>query len=251
MRHLIYIFMATAVFFAAAADRNKSIERKALRFYNEQEWASASAMYDLIIDGKTPTPSDFGHAIVSAEMQNDTTAAMSLTEKSAARQIDIDSIFHHVRSLSFEQGMTSLYEGYLLQVKRHIPWMRRVADNYLMDYYTFRNNGPMMISYSELMLRGLPNDIKFLSTLARGYMIDNQPQKAIEVYGQILESDPDNYEVLLTLGNYYLERYQSDNSDIQNKTLAVKYLTEASALRPTPYVTDILRSLTDTPSRKK
>lgn len=251
MRHLIYIFLATAVFFTAAADRNKSIERKALQFYDQQEWASASAMYDLIIDGQTPSPSDFGHAIVSAEMQNDTAAAMSLTEKSAARQIDIDSVFHHVRSLSFEQGMTSLYEGYLLQVKHHIPWMRRVADNYLMDYYTFRNNGPMMISYSELMLRGLPNNIKFLSTLARGYMIDNQPEKAVEVYCHILEADPNNYEVMLTLGNYYLDRYRADTGDGQNKSLAIKYLTDASTLRPTPYVNKLLSTLTDAPAKKK
>ena len=251
MRAFVYIILVATVFIQASANRNKSIERKASQFYDQQEWASASAMYDLIIEGSHPSPADFGHAIVSAEMQNDTTSSMALTEKAASRQIDLDSVFHYVRSLSFDQGMTSLYEGYLLQVKQHIPWMRRVADNYLMDYYTFRNNGPMMISYSELMLRGLPDDIRFLTTLARGYMIVNKPDKAVEVFSHILQLDPDNYEVILTLGNYYLELSRDNHDDSDSKTKAVQYLNRASAIRSTPYVNNLILSLTDDSKGKK
>ncbi|MDE7093226.1 MAG: hypothetical protein K2O43_07390 [Muribaculaceae bacterium] len=146
--------------------------------------------------------------------------------------------------------MTALYENYLLQVKRHIPWMRRVADNYLMDYYTFRNNGPMMIRYSELMLKGLPNDVRFLSTLARGYLIENQTDKAIDIYHQILSVDPSNYKVMLILGNYYYDLYQANKDNIEYKKQAVKYLTDASAIQATPYVQNLLRSLEDKPSKK-
>ncbi|MDE7155825.1 MAG: hypothetical protein K2N79_06020 [Muribaculaceae bacterium] len=246
----ILLIITGLIAFTTVAQRNISIEKKALRFYDQQEWASASAMFDLLIEKDDASASDFAYAIVSAEMQNDTTSAMSLTEKSISHEIAIDSTFYHVRQLSFAQGMTALYENYLLQVKRHIPWMRRVADNYLMDYYTFRNNGPMMISYSELMLKGLPNDVRFLSTLARGYLIENQTDKAIETYHRILTVDPRNYQVMLILGNYYYDLYRENPSNLDNKKNAVKYLTDASAIQATPYVQNLLRSLEDKPSKK-
>ena len=249
MKRILFILtILTAL--TAVAERKMSIEKKAVRFYDQQEWASASAMFDLLIEKDDATASDFAYAIVSAEMQSDSLSAMSITEKSISHEIAIDSTFHYVRQLSFAQGMTALYENYLLQVKRHIPWMRRVADNYLMDYYTFRNNGPMMIRYSELMLKGLPNDVRFLSTLARGYLIENQTDKAIDIYHQILSVDPSNYKVMLILGNYYYDLYQANKDNIEYKKQAVKYLTDASAIQATPYVQNLLRSLEDKPSKK-
>ena len=249
MKKILFI-IAIMTALTAVAQRNKSVETKALRFYNQQEWASASAMFYLLIEEDDATVSDYAHAIVAAEMQNDTASAMSLTEKSIAFEIAIDSSFYHVRQLSFAQGMTGMYENYLLQVKQYIPWMRRVADSYLMDYYTFRNNGPMMISYSELMLKGLPNDVRFLSTLARGYLIENQTDKAIETYLQILEVDPGNYKTMLILGNYYYDLYRANPDNIEYKNDAVKYLTDASAIQTTPYVQNLLHSLEDKPSKK-
>ena len=106
--------------------------------------------------------------------------------------------------------------------------MTRTVDNSLMEYYTFRKDGKNMIKYASIMLEGLPENVNFLSTLAQGYLLDGQTEKAVETYTKILSIDAENYDTLLYLGNYYW--------NINDKAAARTFFLKAYEIHPTPFV---------------
>lgn len=215
------------------------IENRAKRFFNQQEWASASAMYDLMIEQQPSKCDNYSYAIVSAGMRNDTLSQISLMERSMNAHVPFDSLFQSVKKVSFSIGQSYLYEHFLLRVKTHYQWLARGIDNYLLEYYVFRNNAPQIIIYSRIMLEGMPNDIKFLTYLANGLMQDGQEAEAIKTYEKIIDINPNDYNALLNLGNYY---QLTDSSTASRKT-ALTYFERAQRIKPTPYVEEVITRL--------
>lgn len=203
------------------------------RFFDQQEWASASAMYDLMIEQQPKVVDTYCHAIVSAGMQSDTLSQIRLMRQSIKAHIAFDSIFKGVKRLSFQVKEGTLYEQFLNVIKRAEPWLTRSADRYLLDYYVFRNDAPKMIDYSKRMLSGLPNDEGFLSILAQGYMLNGQYAESVDTYRRILEISPNNYDALLRLGLYYDS--VANESDAARKE-ALKYLQRARKIKATPFI---------------
>jgi Tfp pilus assembly protein PilF len=78
------------------------------------------------------------------------------------------------------------------------------------------------------MLAGMPDDVTFQRQLARGYMLNNQPEYALEVWFNILEKNPDEYDTLIDIASYY------EQTDEHSR--AVTYWQRAYKLRETPYV---------------
>lgn len=216
---------------------------KADRFFNQEEWASASAMYDLVLEERPDDKSVYSRAILSAEMRGDTMSVVRLMNKSMDYGVSFDSIFAGVRRESFAIGHAHLYENFLLLVKQHYSWMSRSVDNNLMNYYAFRNNGPMMVKYSTIMLEGLPENIGFMKILAEGYMLEDKVTESIDVYKRILNIAPDDYESLLYLGNYYSIASQENRSMTGYRMDALAYLERAYKVKPTPYVKNLIGKL--------
>ena len=217
------------------------LELKASRFYSQQEWASASAMYGLMIDRRPDVPSTYGRAIVASAMQGAPVAdRMTLLSRSIEARIPLDSIFAVICTNAFDLGKACVYEDFLINVKQQYPWMTRTIDNYLLQYYTFRSDGQKMIEYSRIMLDGMPHNTLFLSSLAQGYLLDGQYSEAMATYKTLLEYTPHNYTALLYLGNYYSDMAHNRHSDTEARLLARQYLSEANRLHPTPYVTRLL-----------
>lgn len=216
---------------------------KADRFYRFQEWASASAMFELMLDQRPDDTPTYARAIVAAGITADSIKQVSLMERAIDNRIPFDSIFSAVEHESFALGKAPLYEQFLLLVKEKQPWLSRNIDAHLLSYYTFRRNPDKMIEMSQTMLQGLPDSIEFLTLLAQGYTYRDNCDKAIRTYLRILTIDPDNYNALLEVGNYYLLRYESDPTDTDARTVASTHLSAANAIHATPYVTEALNRL--------
>ncbi len=216
---------------------------KADRFYHFQEWASASAMFELMLDQRPDDTPTYARAIVAAGITADSIKQVSLMERAIDNRIPFDSIFSAVEHESFALGKAPLYEQFLLLVKEKQPWLSRNIDAHLLSYYTFRRNPDKMIEMSQAMLQGLPDSIEFLTLLAQGYTYRGDCDKAIRTYLRILTIDPDNYNALLEVGNYYLLRYESDPTDTDARTIASTHLSAANAIYATPYVSEALNRL--------
>lgn len=246
MRKILFLILTILPLAVSATDYD-ALRVKADRFFDQKEWPSAAAMLDLMLDKHPDVASTYGRAIVVAALRGDTVAEMELMNRSIVNYVPFDSTFAVVRAVSFSLGKTDLYEDFLLRTKRSEPWLARTVDAYLMRYYTFRRNPAKMVEYSRLMLKGMPDNVDFLSTLAGGLMLEGDPGGAIDTYRRILEIDPGNYNALLEIGNYNYMRWRDNRDDRAALTRARAALSQALAIKATPYVSativDIDRAL--------
>lgn len=236
----IFLFILAVSALAASATDYEALRVKADRFFEQKEWPSAAAMLDLMLDKHPDVASTYGRAIVVAALRGDTVAEMELMNRSIVNYVPFDSTFAAVRSVSFSLGKTNLYEDFLLRTKMSEPWLARTVDAYLMRYYAFRCNPAKMVEYSRLMLKGMPDNVDFLSTLARGLMLDGNAGGAIDTYQRILDIDPGNYDALLEIGNYNYMCWRENKSDRVALSRARAALSQAQTIRATPYVSETL-----------
>lgn len=214
------------------------LKEKAERAFAHSEWASASALYDLMLEEKPDIPDTYGQAIVAGAMRGDIQTEMRLMQQALDNHIPFDSVFSRVRQWSFHIGKTGLFENFLLETREGHPWMKRTIDGYLLKYYTFRRDGEKMVAYGKIMLSGVPDNIEFLTVLAEGYMLQGEDAAALAAYETVLGVDDRNFNALVNIGNYYASR---DGADARN--MAVEYLGRAYAVKATPYVAAQLAGL--------
>ncbi len=215
----------------------ENTQGKADRFFDHQEWASAAAMYNFMLQQRPKVPDTYGRAIVATEMLGDTLRSMTLLSDAMHHGVSLDSVLTNVQKYSFQIDEGHLYEHFMLQAVVNNPWMERPLDAYLLRYYMFRRNGPQIIVYAKKMLGGAPDNQEYQLDLADGYLQDGQTAQAVEVWRRIAEGENPNYEAPLQLGNYYNltgDRHQ-----------AHEYLERAYRLKPTPYVEAQLHRLND------
>lgn len=227
-----------AAFTATAVNPYPTLEAKAHRFFEYKEWASASAMFDLMLEERPAVAQTYGRAIVSNGMMGNKDAQTRLMTMALDNHIPFDSVFSGVKEWSFHIGQPRLFETFLIDTREAHPWMQRTINGYLLKFYAMRRNGPEMIAYSRLMLEGAHDNIGFLTILAEGYMLNGDTDKGLATYRHILSLSPDNYNALLSLGNWYAAHPGSGEGE-----LPVPYLERADALRPTPYVTALIKQL--------
>lgn len=234
LRNLILLLSASAVMTIAAADYNTTAE-KARRFYADGEWASASAMYSLLIDERPDNPELYAHAIVADGMRGDSLAQITLMRNAMAHHVVFDSVFSAVERCSFAQGKAHIYERFLINLRQAESWLQRAVDSRLLKFYAFRRNPAETERYARIMLSGLPDNEDYLYTLAAAFVTAGEMKKAEEIYSRIVEINPRAYMALLYLGNYA--------ADTGDKASATEYLSCAAAIKATPYVDALLARL--------
>lgn len=244
----VMVAMAVGAVSVAIASDYATLSHRANRFVEDQEWNSAQAMYELMLDARPGDVSNYGTAIVIAGIRNDTVTQMSLLRQSLVNYIAIDSLFGSVRQESFDLCHAHVYEEFLYRAAYAQPWMRRTVDAYLMRYYTFRRDPEMMVRYSEQMLKGLPDDIGFLTTMAEGELQSGDYIASMATYRKILSLDGNNYNALLNIGNYGALKWDELTGQERERTLEA--LRKAASLRRTPYVDQLLRQLTEKQNKK-
>lgn len=226
-KKLILCLLAAVAVIAHAADYGQ-VARKATKYFGEGEWASAQALYELMLAERPDSLDSYAHAIVASALMADTLRMTDLLERSSAHGVGIYPLFERVRELSYATGHASVYGDFMSLAAREMPWLSRPVDAALLNYYLFRADGPMIVEYAGRMHRGLPRSTEYLAALAQGYMLCGDMEKAAEQWLAVLEISPDDYTSLLYLGNYY-----ADTGDTERVR---HYLSQAYELRPTPYV---------------
>lgn len=230
------VLVLTASVCAAAQANFDTTASKAQRFFDNREWANASALYTLMLHERPEIPSLYGRAIVVTSILNDTVRSQDLLRQALKYSVPLDSVMADVRKYSFIAKQPKLYENFLLRASRDNPWMKRAIDVQLLKYYTYRADGPQMEKYARMLLKGAPDNTSFLLTLARSYMLQDLPGKAVETWQTIVDAHPDNYDAIINLANYYDLSRQPDK--------ALPLYTTAYDLRPTPYVQAAIERLT-------
>ncbi len=230
---------------AVAADsvRYAVLSRRADRSFDGGEWASAAALYQLMLDLRPDSAGVYARGIVAAEMAADTLSTLNLTGRAMANGVGLAQLLERVRTTTFDLGRGDNYGVLLHRLRRNFSWMARAVDNELLEYYTFRDDGPMIVRYASMMLRGLPNSRDYRMLLARGYMLSGDDEAAARQRRSVVNDDPRCYDALIALGNYLHQR----GRDVEAGPL----LTRAMELRPTPYVAAILDRIYPTHDKKK
>lgn len=224
----LLMFLLAAFLTAGAVTPYATLETKAGRYYRYGEWASASAMYTLMLHERPDSAAVWGHAIAASGLMNDPAEQLELVRRAVSARIPVDSIIAETRCALFEADAPALYEKFLYNIKEGEPWMNRFIDRCLLEHYTFRDNGPGIVTMSEIMLQGLPDDERFLYSLAHGQLLCGDVDTAISTYRRIVGLYPASYKALLYLGNHYADQGDSEK--------ARDYLSRALAIRYTPYV---------------
>lgn len=221
------VALATTAVTASGADY-QTTARKARRFFDDREWASAQALYGLILDERPDADSAYVRSIVASSMLHHDDHASRLLAEAMNAGMSFSRLMTGVKEVSFAIGEPSVYEDFLERSQIDCPWLARAIDDELLHYYLFRDDGPQIVVYANKMLAGLPDSVKYLSALARGYARSGDFGRATATWERILEIDPRNYDALLCLGNYF--------SIAGRDAEALGYLRRAEEIRSTPYV---------------
>ena len=214
---------------AAALPPSRSCDAlaiKADRFFDQKEWASASAMYELMLEQRPDSAALYGRAVTAEGMRGDSVAQIMLLRRALAAKVPIDSLFASVEQASFALGQANLLEQFLKMSARAEPWLARKIDASLLDYYAFRRDGASMIHYAGKLLAGVPDNEHFGILLAEGLLIEGRDNEARQAFGRVLDSHPASLTPLLYLGEMAAERGDT--------TEAIAFLTRARAIAPSP-----------------
>ncbi len=236
MRHFILTLLTAAIACTAmASDRYDTMSERALRAFDSREWASAAALYELMLDRRPDSTDSYVRAVVASEMVGDTVAGPDLVSRAMAHGIGLPQILTRSRAQFFDIGAGDAYPAMLYRLLGKFPWMRRAIEHELLDYYTFRDNGPEIIKYARIMLTGLPDSEEYRLLLARGYLLSGDRDAACSEWQSILDTDPNCIDALLPLG--YSLAQQGDTAR------ALDILRRAQSIAPTPYIASTIRGL--------
>lgn len=218
---------------ATAADYDLTA-RRAARSFGYGEWAQAGALYELMLAERPAVADTYGSAIVAAELRPDSVRAIELLQRAQAHAVPLDSVVNAVRVAARASGHTGIYETFLLRMRRNMPYMSRAIDARLLDYYELRGDADGMVRISQSMLRGLPDSVRYLASLARGRLLQGDTAGAEEAWRHILALEPDNVDALRHLGTLLLEGGRTDE--------ARSLLERVQSISPSPYLEKLLHA---------
>ena len=231
---------------ADASRRYEAASVRAGRFFKYQEWQSALAMYEVMLDLRPDDVASYYHAIFTCGMLRNDDEQMRFFELTQKQGIALDSIFSGVKGISFATGEGREYERLLLLVRDRQPWLARGINVYLLEYYDFRHNARGVIDIAEAMLADTPESLSLAHILARAYIMEARTDDALRCYRHILAHRPDDYEALLSMGVHFYTALASASEPATRAdyaALAQAYLSDAWRIHPTPHVAQILSRL--------
>ncbi len=236
-RWIIILICAAGIGLSARAEATyEQLQVKADRLFDQDDWIPAGALYNYMIHERPKVSDNYGRAVVAAYAASDTVAPLQYLSLALQAHVPFDSVLTKVRTYAFEKSRASVYERFMLRASKMYPWLARPLEPYLLQYYASRRNAPQMIHYAQALLQGLPGNPEFLSVLAQGYMLDNQYDKAVQTWMEIINTHPDNFTALVDLATFY--------NQSSRPAEALPYFRRAEAVRPTPYIRQQIKSIT-------
>lgn len=218
----------------AESTGNNSLAERAERSYQWREWSSAAAMYELLLDENPDSANYYVKAIVANQMLDNKNAQTDLVTRAMAHGIGLTDILHSVQSADYIVSDGDQYAALLENLKQSMPWMARAFDDEILRFYVFRQNGPMMVKYADMMLAGLPESLEYLEIKAQGYILQNDIQAAVPVWEKIVELHPDKCRTALLYLAFVAEK-------AGDTAKADELFERARALNATPYVEQQLK----------
>jgi len=71
------------------------------------------------------------------------------------------------------------------------------------EIYTRMGNRKAAVAEIEALAHQYPNDLNYMAMYGEALMMNSQPKRALDIYHHILEEEPDNNRVLMSLRTYY------------------------------------------------
>lgn len=81
------------------------------------------------------------------------------------------------------------------------------------EIYTRMGDKKAAIREMEALAKQYPNDLNYLAMCGDMLLMNGQEKKALKVFGQVLDEEPDNSRVLMSLRNYYLSKENQAMAD--------------------------------------
>lgn len=143
LRHILLIISVISTLGASARSIDYDLlARRADNFFTQREWLNAAVTYERLLKLRPDVPASYGRGIVAASMANDSIVALRLTRSAMEHAVPVDSLFNSVRTASFDIGQSALYEAFIINTSAAYPWMSRMANVRLLDYYDYRSDRP-------------------------------------------------------------------------------------------------------------
>ena len=99
------------------------------------------------------------------------------------------------------------------------------------EIFTRQGNKKAAIAEMKALAQKYPNDLNYLAMYGETLMMNAQPKKALKVYDQILEQEPDNNRVLMSLRTYHLALgHQEEADSLSERVLLNKNATPEEKL---------------------
>lgn len=230
---LALCIIATGEVAFAATPNIADLGKRANRFFDQQEWASASAVLSLLIDARPDSIPLYGQAITAAGMRGAEKEQIALLNQALHARIPIDSVFHAVGQTSFSIGQSDLLERFLKLSAEAEPWLARKIDASLLDYYAFRRDADGMLEYADRLIPAMPDNETFLLRRAEALLLLGRNTEAETAFADALKVNPDSLTALLYLGE--LARARGDENN------ARQYFARAAAIDLTPRIQSALQ----------
>lgn len=241
-RKIVILTVAAVALSMVAADYGLTA-RKAARFFDNREWASASAMYELMLNEKPSEVETYALAIVAAYENADTLKAMNLFERAQANFIPFDSVLTATRRTSFAVGEPRLYEDFLLRVRQANPSIERPINAYLLKYYLFRHDGENIMKYAEIMSVGAPNAQEYVKAFNEGLRLTGRTDEMKFIAGDSGEM-PESFDELVNIGVTAMVLAEADSTG-ETRRFALKALTAANKIKTTPKLREYITNLSE------
>lgn len=234
MRRIIGLILLCATLFPALAEMPyRTALRKADDHFANEEWREAIAMYDLLLERRPSRVKTYVDAVVSSAMLNDSSSVMAYVVRSEKQGVSLDSLFSGVDACSRAIGHTAVYEQVLLLVKKEQPWFTRVANNYLLGYYSFRRDAHKMIAIADELLAVMPDHIGYLRAKAEALLLLGAHEKALAVQQSILKIDSLDFDANVFMGCYYAMKGREKLDSIDERYLGGEDNLPASVRKKT------------------
>jgi tetratricopeptide (TPR) repeat protein len=124
------------------------------------------------------------------------TKALELAPDDAATLVLRGSLYYQLGDT--EHAIEDIDKAVEVQPQLLVPHLLRA------EIYAASSRVDEAIGQLERLIKLAPNESKLIEPLARYHLIAGRPRKAIELFSQLLESDPDNLSALRYRGDSYL-----------------------------------------------
>lgn len=199
---LLSLFFAVGIQ-VMAQPREKHLAERADEAYAGAKWKSASTLYDVLLKDTTAYTPRFAKAVFASVMASDSVSWSKVDQVLIRNEYRLDSLFRDISRLSIHARLFDVYEQTLKRASRQFPLYQDTLTHTLIAYRKLLRQPEQIIRVADSALGKDPDSRKWLVEKAEAYRMKGEVGTALEVYKIILRNNPNDYESLVFIGNYY------------------------------------------------